>query len=160
MTVLMAEKHTPFAAAVKRVIKEHGATYRSQRARTRVPHSTIVGWMQGIPPSMGGVIAFARGFGLDVNEWLELAGYERLEEATSAAHHLGENRETYLMRPAEEGEEESGRRILLEGIRSLNEELGRPLAISLDESTLADLTPDKARATLAFWQEQARKGVI
>jgi hypothetical protein len=67
-----------YGQAVKRVLDDHKATYRSQRARTGLPHSTVVNWVQGVPPTMEGVVAFARGFDEDVNEWLKLAGFPTL----------------------------------------------------------------------------------
>lgn len=74
MLLLMPER--TFGEEVLDVLKRHGATYRSQRQRTGLPHSTVVNWVQGVPPTMEGVVSFARGFGLDVNEWLALAGYD------------------------------------------------------------------------------------
>ncbi len=61
---------------MKAVLAEHGLTLRGQRARTGLSHVTVMGMTQGYVPEMQSVVKFARGFGLDVNEWLELAGYE------------------------------------------------------------------------------------
>lgn len=157
LNTVMPRISEPFGAAVREVLDARGMSRRGAMTRTGLDHATISKMASGFIPRSETVIRWAQGMGLDPNEWLEKAEYARLEFAAS---HLGENRETYLMRPAEEGEEESGRRILLEGIRALNEELGRPIAISLDEEELKELTPEKARTTLAFWQEQARKGII
>lgn len=68
------EPNNPFGRAVREVLQKHGLSARGQRHRTGIPHSTIAGWFHGIPPQSEGVIAFAEGFDLDVNEWLELAG--------------------------------------------------------------------------------------
>lgn len=78
--------NTPFALAVQRLLEERRATLRSQRQRTGIAHSTIKNWLDGVRPSMDSVIAFARGFDQDVNQWLVLAGYDpidgRLDEPT------------------------------------------------------------------------------
>lgn len=60
------------------VLRKHGATYRSQRARTGIPHSTVLGWVQGIPPRPDGVIQFANGMGEDPDEGMVAAGYLRV----------------------------------------------------------------------------------
>lgn len=73
---------TPFGQWVQQVLDKHGATLRSQRQRTGLAHSTILNWMQDVRPQMEAVIAFARGFGEDVNGALQLAGYEPIQPAT------------------------------------------------------------------------------
>ncbi|HEU4752223.1 MAG TPA: hypothetical protein VFU47_03870 [Armatimonadota bacterium] len=73
---LTQQAATPFGRWVLDVMQAHRVTYRSQRIRTGVPHSTVVNWVQGVPPRMEAVIQFARAFGEDVNQALQLAGYE------------------------------------------------------------------------------------
>lgn len=63
-----------YGEAVKAVLDEHGCTFRSQRQRTGLPHSTVGGWVNdGIPPSEEKALQFARGFGLPEDEWLKKA---------------------------------------------------------------------------------------
>jgi hypothetical protein len=76
---------TRFGEAVESLIRERGCTLRSQRQRTGIAHSTVKSWIDGVQPSMDAVIAFARGFGLDVNEWLALAGYDPITPSTAEA---------------------------------------------------------------------------
>ncbi|MDO8732117.1 MAG: hypothetical protein Q7L55_06040, partial [Actinomycetota bacterium] len=66
-------------SAVRLVLEKHGLGYRAQERRTRLDHVTVSRMASGYVPSMPTVIQFAQGFGLDVNEWLELAGYPRIE---------------------------------------------------------------------------------
>lgn len=70
-----------FAEAVQRVLSEHENSLRSQRQRTGLAHSTVLNWMNGTKPQMEAVIQFAEGFGLDVNEWLALAGHHPIPAA-------------------------------------------------------------------------------
>ncbi len=110
--------------AVQRVLNEHGLTRRGQRARTGLSHVTIGQMIDGFPVQMDSVVAFARGFGLDVNEWLQMAGYDPIVA------------------------QKSGSEILVEGIKALQAEFGKPVPVWFHEDTKADLTPDAARAIL------------
>ena len=65
------------------MVEEHGLTFRGQRIRTGLNHVTVGDMASGIVPSLDTVEKFARGFGLDVNEWRALAGYERVEDDPS-----------------------------------------------------------------------------
>lgn len=53
--------------------------FRAADLKTGVNYNTISRMASGFVPEMESVVRFARGFGLDVNEWLELAGYPRIE---------------------------------------------------------------------------------
>jgi len=53
---------------------------RGADRKTQVNYVTIGRMAEGYVPEMESVVKFAQGFGLDVNEWLELAGYERVED--------------------------------------------------------------------------------
>lgn len=64
---------------VLEVLERHHSGFRQQRQRTGIPHSTVVNWVQDIPPRMDGVIAFAQGMGEDVNQALALAGYDPIQ---------------------------------------------------------------------------------
>lgn len=73
--------HIPeFGEAVKRVLDEHGLSLRGQKIRTGIDHMTMKDMCDGLRPRLEKVEQFARAFGLDVNEWRELAGYPRVEE--------------------------------------------------------------------------------
>lgn len=67
-----------WSAYVQHVLKKHGATLRSQRIRTGLAHTTVSSWMAGVTPGLEGVIAFAKGFGEDEAEAIQLAGYDPL----------------------------------------------------------------------------------
>lgn len=79
----MSLPNEQFGAAVREVLEEHGLTFRGQRMRTGLNHVTVSNMAKGIVPSMETVIAFAHGFSLDVNEWLERAGYEPIQSPAS-----------------------------------------------------------------------------
>ena len=64
---------------MRRVLEKHGLGYRAQERRTRLDHVTVSRMASGYVPSMPTVAQFARAFDLDVNEWLELAGYPRIK---------------------------------------------------------------------------------
>ena len=81
----MRKPNERLAEAVQAVLDERGLTQRGQRSRTGVSHVTVQGMLNGVVPQMETVAAFARGFGLDVNEWLELAGYEPVEPSADDA---------------------------------------------------------------------------
>lgn len=73
----MAEHHIPaFGDAVKAVLEAHGLSLRSQRIRTGIDHMTMKDMADGLRPRLEKVEQFARAFGLDVNEWRRIAGYE------------------------------------------------------------------------------------
>jgi hypothetical protein len=57
---------------------------RAADYRTEVNHVTIGEMTRGRIPQMESVVKFARGFGLDVNEWLAAAGYAPLAGAAAA----------------------------------------------------------------------------
>jgi hypothetical protein len=81
----MRKANDQLGVAVKRVLDERGETLRGQRRLTGVSHVTVQAMLQGVVPQMETVAAFARGFGLDVNEWLELAGYDQVEDQAARA---------------------------------------------------------------------------
>jgi hypothetical protein len=68
-----------FGAAVRHELDSRGLSLRQARIRTGVDIETTSRMRQGEVPRMDKVIAFARGFHLDVNDWLRLAGYEPIE---------------------------------------------------------------------------------
>ena len=68
-----------FGSAVARVLDEHRLGKRQQTVRTGIDHVTVGKMLDGIIPSLETVEKFARGFGLDVNEWRLLAGFPKVE---------------------------------------------------------------------------------
>lgn len=74
-----------FGEAVARVLDSHGLSLRAARIRTGIDHVTLSDMRAGYVPRMEKVVQFARGFNLDVNEWLELAGFDPLPESTDPA---------------------------------------------------------------------------
>lgn len=122
-----------FGEAVTRLLQEHELSLRAARIRTGIDHVTISDMASGYVPRLEQLEAFARGFGLNVNEWRELAGYERLDE-------------------------KSGAEILGEGIHALWLQIRRPIPI--DFSGMEDITPEGARSILADLDQQAREGLI
>jgi hypothetical protein len=71
--------------AVDRVIREHGLSLRQARIRTGIDIDTLGRMRSGEVVRMDKVVAFARGFRLPVNEWLELYGYEPVEDTAAEA---------------------------------------------------------------------------
>jgi hypothetical protein len=81
MTVcLMPGVNEAFKRAVCGELDSRGLSLRQARIRTGIDIDTIGRMRQGDVPRMDKIVAFARGFGLPVNDWLELAGYERIED--------------------------------------------------------------------------------
>lgn len=72
----MPRVDSKFGERVAAVLEEHGLGKRQQTVRTGIDHVTVGKMMDGIIPSLETIEKFARGFGLDVNEWRELTGYE------------------------------------------------------------------------------------
>ena len=72
-----------FGTAVSGVLKEHKLSLRAARIRTGIDHVTLSDMASGYVPRMERVVAFARAFRLPVNDWLALAGYERIESPMS-----------------------------------------------------------------------------
>lgn len=69
------------AVRVKAVLEQHGSagvpmSLRAADRKTGVNYVTLGRMHEGFVPEMESVVRFARGFGLDVNEWLTLAGYD------------------------------------------------------------------------------------
>lgn len=79
--VIMLKRVLPhFGEAVTAVLKEHGLSDRAAQYRTGIDRITMADMRNGYVPRMEQVVRFARGFGLSVGDWLEAAGYERLDE--------------------------------------------------------------------------------
>lgn len=81
----MRKSNQAFAERVQQLLNKHGLSLRGQRVRTGVSHVTVQAMLQGVVPQMETVVAWAQGFGEDVNEWLILAGYEPIRPPTPAA---------------------------------------------------------------------------
>src|SRR3954452_16931856 len=78
-SLTMPRSSKRFGEAVCRVLDERGLSLRAQRALTGIDHDTASQMRQGVVPRMDKVIQFARALGQNVNEWLELAGYQPIE---------------------------------------------------------------------------------
>lgn len=76
---VMLRTNEEFGRQVSAVVKSHSLSHAGAAIRTGVDRFTISQMMKGAVPRLEQVERFARGFGLDVNEWRELAGYEVLE---------------------------------------------------------------------------------
>lgn len=66
----------PFGEAVAAVLSEHGLSDRAAQYRTGIDRITMADMRNGYVPRLEQVERFARGFGLDVDEWRVNAGYE------------------------------------------------------------------------------------
>lgn len=130
VTTMPKSPNLELAEAVKRILAEHGLSLRGQRARTGIDHVTVLGMTNGIVPNEGTIIRFARGFGLDINEWLELAGYERLPE--------------------------TGAERLYRGIRDLQRRFGYTLSVDFMGGP-ESLTVEQAEKLLAMLEEEYEK---
>lgn len=60
--------------------RERGLTQRGVDRKTGVNYNTISNMEIGKIPEMESVVRWAKGLGLNVNHWLELAGYPPIEE--------------------------------------------------------------------------------
>ena len=80
-----------FGEAVTRVLAAHGVSLRGQRLRTGIDHMTMKDMKAGVIPRLEKVEAFARGFGLEVNEWRVRAGYEPVADGRPALERIRED---------------------------------------------------------------------
>lgn len=72
-----------FGKAVRQVLESRqGMSIRAADRRTGINHVSIGRMAEGYIPEMETVVRWARGFNLDVNEWLRLAGYDPLGTET------------------------------------------------------------------------------
>jgi hypothetical protein len=97
----MRRQSEEFGKRVRDVLEAHGnMSNRGADRKTGVNYATISNMAVGQIPEMESVVRFARGFDLDVNEWLQLAGYEPIH---NTSHRL------------------------LDAVKELERELGRPV---------------------------------
>lgn len=68
-----------FAATVRAVLAQHDSDPRRQQAQTGIHYVTIYDWLRGAPASLKAAVAFAKGFGLNVDEFIVLAGHEPID---------------------------------------------------------------------------------
>ncbi len=78
---LMKKVLPQFGEAVSRVLKEHGLSDRAAQFRTGIDRITLASMRSGYQVSLEKVEQFALAFGLDVNEWRALGGYQPLPGA-------------------------------------------------------------------------------
>lgn len=118
-----------FGDAVSRVLLERKASLRGQRRLTGIDHATMSDMKAGVIPRMDKVIDFARGLGLDVNEWLALANYEPIWDAD---------------------------REFNEQLREIIEEFGGEVLLEADDLQLRGKTPEQVRAMANAVKERNR----
>lgn len=76
------EKRPEFGRRVEEVLKEHGLSQRAQKTRTGIDHGIVGEWIDGWTPGhMDNIVKWVEGFGLDLNEWLVLAGFPPLPKS-------------------------------------------------------------------------------
>lgn len=131
------ETNSRLAAAVAAVLEERGLSLREAGQLTGLHHVTIRNLRRGVASGVATVLKFARGLGLDPNEWLELAGHAALDADSVNGY---------------------GRFVL--GLAELYTELGRPIPVSLDLAQAQRMTPAQAEETLATLRRQADEGLI
>ena len=96
---------------------------------------------QGDVPRLDKIVDFARGFDLDVNHWLTLAGYEPIPSSGNA--------------------EESGYEVFLRGATALFAARGREaVPIALMEEAAKLITPEQAREALLVLDRQMEEGLF
>lgn len=76
---VMRPLNPTFGAKVTQIVDEHGLSLQGTSFRTGIDRYTIGQMKKGYVPRMERVLDFARGFGLNENEWLGFAGYEPIE---------------------------------------------------------------------------------
>jgi len=79
MLELMERTREAFGRAICDLLDGRGLSLRQARTRTGVDIDTLSRMRAGEVVRMDKIIQFARGFGLNPSDWLELAGYERLD---------------------------------------------------------------------------------
>jgi hypothetical protein len=121
----MVRRNEAFGAAVGRLLDERSLSLRAQRHLTGIDHDTASQMRRGVVPRMDKVIQFAQGLGLNVNEWLVLAGYAPIEP------------------------EWDPDRALMIGIRRIQQESGSDFQVSTEDLHLPEETPEAVEAVLA-----------
>lgn len=114
-------------------LEARNLTRHAAHMRLEISRPAIEKLWNGHEVELDVVERFARGLGLDVNEWRELWGYPVVR---------------------------SGAEILLAGVVELRKELNRPIPINWDEETLQNLTPEKAEQELGVLRRQAAEGLL
>jgi len=66
---------TPWGKYVQQALSERGYSPRGQFPLTKIPHSTVDGWLSDAPPSRANAVKFALAFGKELNEALLAAGF-------------------------------------------------------------------------------------
>jgi hypothetical protein len=79
----MQKKVLPqFGEAVSRLLADRGLSDRQGQYKTGIDRITIADMRNGYVPRLEQVERFAAGFGLDINEWRALAGYEDIRSGS------------------------------------------------------------------------------
>lgn len=116
-----------FGAAVTRLLAEQGLSQRAASYRTGIDRFTLADMQKGVVPRMEKVLEFARAFDQDENQWLELAGFERVGT-------------------------ESGAEVLAAGLLALYRRHRKPIPVEFQDEE--HLTPESAREILRLLEEQ------
>lgn len=145
------------AAAAQAVLAERGLTLRAAGELTGLNHVTVRNLRLGVAQRPDTILKFARGLGLDPNEWLELAGHTALAAGMDL-----ESGEPALpaVAPASDTDSENGYGRFVLGLAELYTELGRPIPVSLDLEQARRMTPAQAEETLTTLRRQAEEGLI
>jgi transcriptional regulator with XRE-family HTH domain len=77
-----------FGERVKAELEKRGLSLRAARIRTGIDHVTLSDMAAGYVPRLEQVERFAIGFGLPINEWRLLAGFEPVDPDVSACVRL------------------------------------------------------------------------
>lgn len=75
MPLMTEQQETALAQAVTSALAERNLSVNAASIRLRIDRQALTRFSQGIPPSLEVVERFARGMGLDVNEYRKLSGY-------------------------------------------------------------------------------------
>ncbi len=137
----MPQVRPEFGEAVRRVLSEQGLTLRGASLRTGLNHVTVMNMTNGVVPRSETVLRFARGFGLHVNHWLELAGYEPLDGGA-------EERADALMRLIRRYAELQG------------QYPDKHFPIPTPDGGLDRLTPEEADSIMDDLADKLRRGVL
>lgn len=137
MTVVTVAINEAFGSRVRAVLDERALSLRQGRIRTGIDIETLSRMRQGEVPRLDKVEAFARGFGLDINEWRVLAGYESLTGHGSGAD------------------------ALWDGLLTLQQEHpDHPIPLPQLRGGWRNVTPEQAALILDDMRDKLRRGVL
>lgn len=121
--------------AATALLRQRGISARMASIKTGIDRTTLTAMLEGSPPRLDIVEAFARAFGEDVNYWRELAGYETVAPPVTPADYFWA------------------------GVRRLSDRVGYTLRISLQGGS-DNLTMEQAEALLAEYERMIDAGEL